>query len=77
LEGRLSRSLLLVAWEGLSSLRKGLVHLMVAIMTVDRAKWVCLFRRRITGIVGDMGGRRDRALRPFGYHAVMIARACA
>jgi hypothetical protein len=28
-------------------------------------------------IVGDVGGGCDRPSRPFGCHAIMIARACA
>jgi hypothetical protein len=36
-----------------------------------------LFRRCIAGVVRDVGGGRDRAPRPFGHRAVMIACARA
>jgi hypothetical protein len=42
-------------------------------MAVDRAEWVRLFRRRIAGVVGDVGGGRDGALRPFGCCAIIMA----
>jgi hypothetical protein len=50
-------------------------------MGCDRGRglrgWARLFRRRITGVMGDVGAGLDGALRSFGYHAVMIACARA